>query len=268
MKGSIKKKKGAGKKARARAGAYKDTNSGVSSAHFPKRTWDQPDKLQVRHFGANNPFGDRAYVKLAFNYAGAANGDGASPTTVAQAISLNDLNSVWPASQSMSKGFLTYPKLFRRYRVHGVLAKWTIFHTITGSSFTPQPLIAFMQPYTEAEGSPTSTMRVASTLFQQRWTQAGYVNNWVAGGTPTTIQRYYSVSKLTGSNNAKTDMDYAGITDVTGNPYQSPENTLSMQCGVTTVDESAMSVTNSVAYNLQLTYYVEYFEQIREQQNL
>lgn len=204
-------------------------------------------------------------VKLRLNYCGYAGGDDASPTAIAQAIPLNDLAAIYTSADTISKGYLTYPKLFRRYRVNGVLAKFTVFQLAASIN---TPMLAFMQPYSNAEGSPSSTMRVASTLKQQRWTKTGYVRNWGNGGGPTTIKQFYGIKKMTGSNLANTDIDYAGITDVSGNPYNSPANTWFLNTGVTSVAEIAMSSTQSYHYNVEITYYVEYFEQVREQQGL
>jgi len=205
-------------------------------------------------------------VKLRFNFASYTAGDDASPTAIANTFALNDLSQIYTNADTISKGYLTYPKLFRRCRVNGVLAKFTVFQLIGGSASYPS--IAFMQPYSTAEGAPTSTMRVASTLKQQRWTKTGYVKNWGYGGGPTTIKQFFSIKKMSGSDLARTDMNYASITDVTGNPYNSPANIWYLVAGMTTAAQVALSSTQSYHYNLELTYYVEYFEQVREQQGL
>jgi len=203
-------------------------------------------------------------VKLRVNLAGNANGDGIGPTIVAETIPVNDFNSLWAYAQAVSKGFLTYPKLFRRYKINGVMAKWTIFQT--GNDNPQAPLMAFMQPYSAVEGVPTSNMRVASALKQQRWTKWGYVRNWAQGGGPSTIKQFFGMRKMSG--NSVQDLDYAGITDVTGNPYQALANQWWLVTGVTSVGENALGVSVGYEYNLELTYYVEYYEQVREQQSL
>lgn len=231
-----------------------------------KRRGGQSQRVKVKRYGVANPFGDKAMVKLKFNYANYMVGDNASPTTQGTALPINDLSAIYVYSNTMSKGYLTYPKLFRRYRVNGVMVRFTVFPY--PNSNPTVPTMMFLQPWSDDEGNPTSTMRVASTLKQQRWTKTGYMSNWAQGGRGTTISQFWKMSRLTGSNLTKTALQYTAITDVSGNPYNAPAEQWSFNYGVTSVAELVLASQQSFHYNLEVTYYVEFFEQVREQQGL
>lgn len=227
-----------------------------------KRRGEQSKRISVRRYGVANPFGDKAMVKLKFNYANYFQGDAASFTVEGPIYPINDLAALYSYVDTISKGYLTYPKLFRRCRVNGVMARLTIFSV---TQEFPYPVMAFMQPWSDDEGNPTVNNKTASTLKQQRWTKTGYVRNWAAGGGPTTISQFFGVKKLMGSDIARTSLAYTSITDTSGNPYNSPTEKWNLNFGVTSAGQVVLPVSASFHYNLELTYYVEYFEQIREQ---
>lgn len=165
----------------------------------------------------------------------------------------------------MSKGFLTYPKFFRRYKVNGVMAKFTLYQKQTSSM---DPLLGWMIPYGPNDGAPTVVMQNANTIKSQRHTAWSNVKNWGGGGGPTTLKKFFKMKTLTGNKFPNTDLDYTSFTDSLGNPYNTPPETWLFYAGICTVNQLAMSSTESVDYNLELTYYVEFWEQVNEQQNL
>lgn len=225
----------------------------------------------VKKFQARNPFGDRALVKLKFNYQGFLSGDGSS-TQAMGTWSINDLADVYNKglSSSISKGFLTYPKMFRRYRVNGAMVKFTVFavQPVNAVGTAPTPLVAALIPFSEVDGTPTVVGQNPVTFTAQRHTKWTYVKNWAMGGGPSTVKKFFSLKHLAGNNYPKTDIDYSGVTDVTGNPYNQPETTWSFLAGFASVAGIALPTAASIHYNLTITYYVEYSEQVWEQQGL
>lgn len=195
-------------------------------------------------------------------------GDGASSQTSVQ-FTVNDLNTVANSGQTFSKGFLTYPKLFKRYKVNGVMAKLTVFELQeSGIGGSPYPLVGWILPYSVLDGTPTVLSQNINALKAERHTAWGNVKNWGWGGGPTTIKKFIKMKTVVGSNYPSTDIDYSGITDLSGNPYQQPLIIWNMLVGISTVAQIALPTTQSVHYNLELTYYVEFFEQTWEQQGL
>lgn len=211
-------------------------------------------------FPAKNPFGDKAFVKLRFNYAGYFQGDNAS-TQNASPFPLNDLNAVYAVgAQSLSKDFITYPKLFRRYKVNGIMAKLTLFQ-LQPTTGDPYPLIGWMIPYSVLDGTPTVIAQNANAIKGERHTAWTNIKNWGWGGSSTTLKKFFKMKTLVGANYPSTDIDYSGVTDITGNPYQAPPIIWGFYAGVSTVAQIALPSAVSVHYNLEITYYVEYFEQ-------
>lgn len=221
-------------------------------------------------FPAKNPFGDRALVKLRFNFNGYLSGDGAS-TQASASRAVNDLSVVWNYPDSMSKGFDTYPKLFKRYRVNGVMVKLTLFQIQPSNltAFLPgKPVLGFIIPYSTLDGAPGVVAQNAGSIKQERHTAWGNVKNWGQGGGPTTIKKFLKMKTLVASNLASTDVDYAGTTDLISNPYNSPAITWQTLFGITSVAGVVLEPADSWHYNVEMTYYVEYFEQTWQQQSL
>lgn len=183
-------------------------------------------------------------------------------------FSLNDLSDVYTAP-TYSKGFLTYPKLFKRYKVNGVLAKFTSFQ-IQPSSGSPLPLINFMIPYSILDGTPTVLNQNPGALKAERHTKWGYVKNWGYGGGPTTIQKFFKMKTLVGANYPNTDIDYTGttITPVITNAYGSPAIEWALLFGHASVAGVPIASDDTVHWQLELTYYVEFWEQTWENQGL
>lgn len=178
---------------------------------------------------------------------------------------INDLSETWLNSQSISKGFLTYPKLFRRYKVNGVMVKWTLYQLNT---VQPYPVLGWIIPYSAVDGAPTVIAQNPSSLKAQRHTAWGNVANWGYGGKPTVIKKFFKMKTLVGANYPSTDVDYSGITDYTGNPYNPPAIQWRFIPGVCSVAGAALSTSQGWHYNLEMTYYVEFWEQTNEQQYL
>ncbi len=221
-------------------------------------------------FPAKNPFGDRALVKLRFNFNGFLAGDGAS-TQASATRTVNDLNTVWTYSGSFSKGFDTYPKLFRRYRVNGAMVKLTLFQIQPSNltAFLPaKPVLGFILPYSTLDGTPGVIAQNTNSIKQERHTAWANVKNWGQGGGPTTVKKFLKMKTLVANNLANTDVDYAGTTDALGNPYNAPAITWQTLFGVTSVAGVVLEPTDSWHYNIEMTYYVEYFEQTWQQQQL
>lgn len=217
-------------------------------------------------FPAKNPFGDRALVKLRFNFAGFLQGDNVSSQT-STSVSLNNLAAIWSMSQSYSKGFLTYPKLFRRYKINGVMAKFTVY-LLQNNAVTLAPVMAWMLPSSVLDGTPTVLAQNANMLKAERHTAWRNVRNWGYGGGPTVVKKFFKLKTLVGASYPTTDIDYSGTTDVIGNPYNAPTINWNLFYGISTVAQGAWASGNSVHYNLELTYYTEFFEQTWDQQNL
>ncbi|ACQ78156.1 hypothetical protein [Circovirus-like genome RW-A] len=219
-------------------------------------------------FPAKNPFGDKAYVKLRFNRASYISGDGASSQTTTTYRTINNLADTWLSFESVSKGFLTYPKLFRRYKVNGVMVKFTVYQLKNSTGSGEFPSLAWILPYSTLDGTPTVFAQNAIALKSQRHTAWANVANWGNGGRSTTVKKFFKMKSLVGANYPSTDIDYSGTTDVLANPYNAPAIEWRFLAGISSVAEVALPTTQSYHYNLEMTYYVEFWEQTWEAQGL
>jgi len=223
-----------------------------------------PSPLTTKYsFEPNNPFGDKAIVKLKFNYANQMTGGGVLPYIDGD-VSLNDLSALYAFAQSVSKGYLTYPKLFTRYRVTAVAVRLSAAATRT----SPVPFLMYLLPYTSDEGAPTSLMRVASTIKQQRFSTVGYVAPYSTGAPVSHIDANYNMKAILGDKMAQTDIAWTGFTDPVANPYNSPGFTVGLKYGVTNMTEATASASDTFSINLEVVYTVEFFAQKHEQQAL
>ena len=73
---------------------------------------------------------------------------------------------------------------------------------------------------------------------------------------------------LVGANYPSTDIDYTGLTDISGNPYNPPAIIWRFLAGVSSIAGVALPSNQGFHYNLEMTYYVEFWEQTNEQQGL
>lgn len=231
-------------------------------ATVPKPRFRAPAQVVNYAMDPNNPFGDKAIVRLKFNYAGNFSGDSAQPSIDA-GITLNDLSQIWIFSQSVSKGYLTYPKLFNRYRVTGVAVKFT---TCSFRQTSPVPFIQYLLPYNSDEGAPTASMKLASTVKQQRFAKTAVTQSWANGGKETSVTAYFDIEALVGDRTARTDDAYTAITDTVGNPYNSPARQWFVRYGCTTMNELVATAADTFFWNMEMVYTVEYFAQKHEQQ--
>lgn len=218
-------------------------------------------------FPVKNPFGDKAYVKLRFNRIGFFNGDNASTQIAMSYRSINDLADEWLTAEAISKGFLTYPKLFRRYKVNGVMVKFTVYQ-LQPQTGDPFPVAAWLIPYSVLDGTPTVVAQNLYSIKAQRHSAWTNVQNWGWGGRSTTLKKFFKMKTLVGANYPSTDIDYTGTMDISGNPYNPPTIQWRFLAGVSSIAGVALPSSQGFHYNVEMTYYVEFWEQVWEQQGL
>lgn len=125
-----------------------------------------------------------------------------------------------------------------------------------------------MIPYSLLDGTPTVVAQNPGSLKAERHTKWGYVKNWAEGGGPTTIKKFFKLKTLVGANYPSTDIDYSGTTDVIGNPYNSPAIEWAVLFGHTSVAGVPIALDDTIHWQLEMTFYVEFWEQTWDQQAL
>ena len=160
-------------------------------------------RIKTYRYRARNIGGDNAFVKLRY----AIGTTLTIPTTDSyfqmNPMTFNSGNDLFNLLGS-TPGLSIMAAQFTQYRIAGIKLRITAW-----PSQSALPMVIF----TNAADLPTNVLATpnSSNLPEQRWAKYKVCNPTPAGATPTVLNSYYSVNKVTGPDiTTKTDLDYTG----------------------------------------------------------
>lgn len=213
-------------------------------------------KIFTKRLGTRYPLGQRATVKLSWTDNGIIIGDGTLSFASTSPYGLNTLASPAKNGSTDNRASKFLPSQFNKYRVRGMSYK---IRAALVNTAVPQPGYMYVIPYDYADPPNSTAPADPGHIEQINQAKMKMLDGYNASGKLTYMSGYIDCVKLRGDREAANDSAYDGTVSVLGN-WVDPPDLFNYIIGWGTVGNVPALTSQSLAYQIKTTYYVEFFD--------